>query len=330
MQGKRVSESEIVLLHSPMPDETNDFGNMHGGHLLKLIDNVGGIVARRHARTRVVTASLERMDFLTPIIPGELVILKASVNMTGKTSLEVGIRVEAENLDTGAQRHAATCYMTFVAIDEHAQPKPVPPLIIEGETEERRYLKAQERRRYRNMLRQKVADICLYVLPGRYAICHAPEESLAELGGLLRNKDLVLSLTGLSPEKLCHRAEDCPIQPSAAYSSGPQPAGQEAPDNATGKFAAGLSLVIKEEGAGLLPPGSKADCGWRCLAFYGPEAQLSHTGIIANLSSTLANANVSIFFLSTFDGNFLLLKEELLNTAIVALNERGYLTVNAE
>ncbi|MDR0828044.1 MAG: acyl-CoA thioesterase [Desulfovibrio sp.] len=146
MQGKTVAESVSLMHHLPMPDETNQAGSIHGGHLLKLIDNVGGVAACRHARTNVVTASLERMDFLTPIYPGELIILKASVNYAGKHSMEVGVRVEVEHMTSGQVRHAASCYLTYVAVDEQRNPCRVPPLLLSTDLERRRYARAEERR----------------------------------------------------------------------------------------------------------------------------------------------------------------------------------------
>ncbi|MDR2727203.1 MAG: acyl-CoA thioesterase [Deltaproteobacteria bacterium] len=149
MQGKKVTESEVIMLHLPMPDETNAAGSIHGGHLLKHIDNAGGIAACRHARAHVVTAFLDRMDFLTPVHPGELIIFKASVNAVGRTSIEVGVRVEVEDMTTGSTRHTATCYLTYVALDELRKPKEVPPLILETDIERERHGKALQRRQLR-------------------------------------------------------------------------------------------------------------------------------------------------------------------------------------
>jgi acyl-CoA hydrolase/uncharacterized pyridoxamine 5'-phosphate oxidase family protein len=149
MRGKKVSESETIMQHVPMPDENNVAGTLHGGYLLKHIDTVGGVAAARHCRRPVVTASLERMDFLTPIRSGELITLKASVNMAGRTSLEVGVRVEVEDLGTGVVRHAATCYLTYVALGPDERPHEVPPLIVETPDERRRYGEARRRREAR-------------------------------------------------------------------------------------------------------------------------------------------------------------------------------------
>ena len=154
MQGKTVAESSVVMRHTPMPNETNIAGAMHGGDLLKHIDNAGGMAAWRHARNQVVTVSLEQMSFLAPINLGQLLSLKASVHRVGKTSIDVGVRVETENLNTGEIRHVASCYLTYVAVDAAGRPVPVPPLIISTEKEQGRMLRAQERHYYRQSLRK--------------------------------------------------------------------------------------------------------------------------------------------------------------------------------
>lgn len=158
MNGKRVADSETVVMHIPMPDESNASGPVHGGFVFKHIDDAAGLTAQRHARADIVTASIERMDFLTPIYPGELMILKASVNLAGRTSMEVGVRVEVEDLNAGEVRHAATCYLTCVAVDKDGRPTEIPPLIIESEDEHRRQQKAQARRQHRQSLRQAEAS----------------------------------------------------------------------------------------------------------------------------------------------------------------------------
>ncbi len=155
MQGKKVSESVVTMQHAPMPDETNLAGSMHGGNLLKLIDTAGGIAACRHSRTRIVTASIERMDFLAPIYLGELLTLRAYVNLVGTSSLDVSVYVEAENLASGAIRQVGVCHLTYVAVDKNGRPMSVPPLIIAGEEEERRRAEALERRRHRASLKNR-------------------------------------------------------------------------------------------------------------------------------------------------------------------------------
>lgn len=157
MEGRTVAYSATEMQHVTFPDESNESGNMHGGFLLKHIDTVGGVAAVRHSRSNVVTASLERMDFHTPVRMGELVVFKSSVNLVGRTSMDVGVRVEVENLTTGEVRHAATCYLTCVAVDGAGRPREVPPLILETEEDHRRHVKAQRRRELREKLRAEFA-----------------------------------------------------------------------------------------------------------------------------------------------------------------------------
>ncbi len=107
------------------------------------------MAATRHARRQCVTVSVDRVDFLEPIYLGELVTARASVNCVGRTSMEVGVRIEAENLVTGRRRHTNSCYVTYVAIDEDGKPAPVPPVLPENEEERRRAAAGEERRRRR-------------------------------------------------------------------------------------------------------------------------------------------------------------------------------------
>ncbi len=154
-QGKTAAESAVTMTHQVLPHDANPAGNVHGGVILKHIDTAAGVVAMRHVRGWAVTASIDRMDFLKPVFVGELVILKASLNMVGRTSMEIGVRVEAENLLTGEVRHTNSAYLTFVALDDHGNPRPAPPLIIEGDVAERRYRQALRRRELR---RQAISE----------------------------------------------------------------------------------------------------------------------------------------------------------------------------
>ena len=113
------------------PQDANSSGNVHGGMIMKLIDTAAGVVAIRHCRTNVVTASIDRLDFLRPIFIGDLVTLKASLNMVGKTSMEIGVRVDAEDLRTGETRKVASAFLTLVALDKNGRPTQAPSLILE-------------------------------------------------------------------------------------------------------------------------------------------------------------------------------------------------------
>ncbi len=132
-----------------MPQHANNLGHVFGGVILSMMDRTAAVAAIRHARCTCVTVSVDRVDFREPIHLGDLVIMHASVNYAGRTSMEVGVRVEAENLLDGARRHTNSCYVTFVAVDVNGRPVEVPPVIPETADEKRRYLAAQERRRRR-------------------------------------------------------------------------------------------------------------------------------------------------------------------------------------
>jgi acyl-CoA hydrolase len=131
------------------PEDANPVGNVHGGVIMKYVDTAAGAVAIRHARAICVTASIDRLDFHHPVFVGDLLVLKASLNLVGKSSMEIGVRVEAENLVTGEVRHTASAYLTFVALDENGRPRPVAPLLIESDIEERRHCQAKIRRESR-------------------------------------------------------------------------------------------------------------------------------------------------------------------------------------
>lgn len=149
MEGKTVKETSVIIAQEMNPQDANPAGNVHGGVIMKLIDTAAGVVAKRHARSNVVTASIDSLDFHHPVYVGDVVFFKASINYVGNTSMEVGVRVEAENPITGEVRHTASAYLTFVALDENGKPKPVPKLIVETEEEKRRFREAERRRQIR-------------------------------------------------------------------------------------------------------------------------------------------------------------------------------------
>lgn len=153
MDGRRVSESQTELIHWMGVLDANSAGFIHGGTVMKLCDEAAGAAAVKHSRSRVVTAGVDRMAFMTPIHVGELVTFSASVNAAWRTSMEVGVRVEAENPRTGERRHANSAYLTMVAVDEEGHPVEVPPLITE--TDEQRGREAEAQLRRRNRLRER-------------------------------------------------------------------------------------------------------------------------------------------------------------------------------
>ncbi len=136
--------------------EANTAGNVHGGWIMKLCDEVAGIAAIRHSGHRVVTAAIDRMNFKHPIYVGELVTLSASVNAAWRSSMEVGVRVEKENVWTGERIHTSTAYLTMVALDEDGEPVQIPAIAAETPVEHRRAREAQLRRDNRLSEREQI------------------------------------------------------------------------------------------------------------------------------------------------------------------------------
>jgi len=135
-----------------IPD-ANTAGNVHGGTIMKMVDEVAGVAAVRHCGTRVVTAALDRMTFSQPVYVGQLVTVKATVNAAWRTSMEVGVRVESENVRTGEVTHTSTAYVTMVALTDEGEPTPVPGVEAASDEENRRQREAQLRRD--NRLRER-------------------------------------------------------------------------------------------------------------------------------------------------------------------------------
>jgi acyl-CoA hydrolase len=151
---KNVRESQHETSELMMPQDANNLGHVFGGVILSMMDKSAAIAAFRHSRMSVVTVSIDRVDFREPIHTGDLVVMKASVNYVGRTSMEVGVRVEAEDLLTGVRRHTNSCYLTFVAVDRNGRPVEVPEIRPETPDEQRRFDAARERRRRRLEERQ--------------------------------------------------------------------------------------------------------------------------------------------------------------------------------
>ena len=147
--SRTVRETQHETSQLMLPQHSNNLGLVFGGVILAMMDTASAVSAIRHARSVCVTASVDRVDFREPIHLGDLVIMKCSVNYVGRTSMEVGVRVEAEDLQTGSRRHTNSSYLTFVAIDRNGKPIEVPRLVPETEDEIRRYEAAKARRQRR-------------------------------------------------------------------------------------------------------------------------------------------------------------------------------------
>jgi acyl-CoA hydrolase len=156
MEGKPVSASVSEYSEIALPNDANGLGNVLGGKVMHLVDLAGAMAALRHARNPVVTASVDSLHFLHPVRIGQLIVLRSSVNRTFRTSMEVGVKVETEELLTGRKLHTCSAYLTFVAVDRSGKSVPVPPVIPETEEQKRRYREAGERREYRLAMRSRL------------------------------------------------------------------------------------------------------------------------------------------------------------------------------
>ncbi len=145
MEGKPVSASSLVLAQVMTPQDANFAGNVHGGNIMKLADTASGVVAIRHSGRNCVTAAVDRFEFHAPVYVGNLVTLYASMNFVGRTSMEVGVRVEAEDTRTGKRTHTNSCNFLMVALDDQGRPVEVPPLILETEGDRQRNERARQR-----------------------------------------------------------------------------------------------------------------------------------------------------------------------------------------
>ncbi len=155
-EPRAAADSRSVLVRWMSITDANSAGFVHGGTVMKLCDEAAGLAAIKHSRCRVVTAGMDRMTFLEPIEISELVTFKASVNAVWRSSMEVGVRVEAERPRTGEVRHTSSAYLTMVALDADGRPVEVPPLRVDDPEEERRERDAQTRRRNRLAERDEI------------------------------------------------------------------------------------------------------------------------------------------------------------------------------
>jgi len=155
-EGKPVRESATEYSEFALPNDANTLGNLLGGKVMHLVDLAGAMAAMRHARRAVVTAAVDSLHFLHPVRIGQLVIMRSAVNRVFRTSMEVGVKVVAENLLTGERVHTCSAYLTFVALDEAGKAVSVAPVIPESEDEQRRYQQAGERREYRMAMRERL------------------------------------------------------------------------------------------------------------------------------------------------------------------------------
>lgn len=158
MYGKKTGESRTILTDIVLPPDTNYHGTIFGGNVMAYMDKVATIAAMRHCRRVVVTASSDSLDFLSPIKTGEAICVEGYVTWTHNTSMEIYVKVQAENLLTGEKRLTSRAYLTFVALDENNKPVEVPPVIPETEEEKWNYKTAQERHEARKRRRKTMKE----------------------------------------------------------------------------------------------------------------------------------------------------------------------------
>ncbi len=155
--GKHPSESAVTKTEIVLPVHTNALGTIFGGTVMSWIDIAAAIAAERHARSIVVTASIDALHFISPLRLGDIALIQAQVNFTNKTSMEVGVRVDAENPLTGETQHCVTAYTTFVSLNKNGKPTPVIPLLPVSDLEKKRFEEAKHRRESRNQLRKMLS-----------------------------------------------------------------------------------------------------------------------------------------------------------------------------
>ena len=145
MEKKTVQNSHVIMHELVLPNDTNLLGNVLGGRVMHLMDMCAAMSAYKHSRSAVVTASVDQLDFLAPAKQGDIMILKSAVNFTGKSSMEIGVRIESENPKSGITQHTVSAYMTFVSLNENSKPQRIIPIIPETEIEQRRYIDGENR-----------------------------------------------------------------------------------------------------------------------------------------------------------------------------------------
>jgi acyl-CoA hydrolase len=152
------SASSVSLIRQMDLSTANLLGNVHGGEIMKMVDSAGGLAAMKHCGGPVVTVAMDEMSFIEPVVVGDVVTVRAMVNDVGRTSLEVGVRVEAENVVTGRCLHTSSAYLVYVALDEEGRPRPAPPVIAEDEEQRQRQREAKLRRQARLARKEAILE----------------------------------------------------------------------------------------------------------------------------------------------------------------------------
>ena len=160
LRGRPVSASRVEMTEMVFPNDANPLGNAMGGRVMHWVDICAAVAAGRHARTPVVTASVDKIDFVNPVPVGGIIVMRASVNFAGRTSMEVGVKVWQEERATGERKHVVSAYLTFVSLDpDSRKPREVPPILPKTAEEKRRFHDAKHRRELRIEVRRGVAHV---------------------------------------------------------------------------------------------------------------------------------------------------------------------------
>lgn len=178
VEPRSVAESQTTLVQLMEISHANIGGIVHGGEVMKLVDTAAGLAAIKHAGGMCVTVSIDQMSFLHPVHVGDLVTVKASVNDVGTTSLEIGVRVEVEDVLSRERKHTSSAYLVFVALDEEGKPRPVPPLVAEGVVQQRRRREARIRRQTRLAHRRAIESQRRETAPAEAEASSSPKEDV--------------------------------------------------------------------------------------------------------------------------------------------------------
>lgn len=288
--AKSSLESRVTIIHRPLPEEANHDGNVYGGNIMRHMDGVGAIAAVRHARGPLLTAAVEYMSFRSPVRVDELMIFHAAVNAVWNSSLEVGIRTEAEDPYTGERRHACTCYLTFVHVDAQRRPTRLPRFIPADDEARRRMADANRRAAFSRIQNRhklpRLGSLHFTPLPGTFAVCKLDAASLFPDPALFAEAAFIS----------CTRS------------------GKE------------LSLVLDTHSAEMLlrkHPGMAIHSDLACLKVEENDI-FPMAGVLSSITTMLAAAQISLLTVSTYDSCHVLLHKNLLPVALDHLRQAGH------
>ena len=290
MEREQNKERRVTVVYRPLPAEATAVGTMFGGHLMRHMDDVGSTCAVRYARRKLVTAAVEHMSFISPVRPGDILFCHASVNHVWGSSMEVGIRVEAESPFSGERAHVCTCYLTFVGIDAEGRPTPLPAFEPEDDEDRRRAADAAKRMALSRMEHKgttpHAGGLNISLLPETFAVCTLAPGASVPVETLFSKQDIA-AIVGSSDELFLALTE---------------------------KRAAAL------QGSGV---GMSVEAGFVCLKVRS-DINMDMVGLLASLTTVLAGVNVPVLVFSSASANYLLLRGEYRDRALKVLRNSGH------